>query len=633
AKTSVDFEIGISNNDRNLFSTLDDDENQGLAGKINLTQNLFSKKWKVDFFTNYQFVEKKFKTIERLFTIEFNRDWNLTDPLGNQSLLVSGINFKLPEKGFLTYQLEKLDFSENFSGSRHVVNSNFNLKKWNIQNTGSYLQSNSETATSKFVRNQSQARYHFRSKNWVDATLRFENNQEKIKATNQFSALSQRFKEYGMFTGRGDSTKVYGEIGYLRRTNDSVFNGVLQRVNRSQSYYLKSRLIQNEKSDLSVFINYRNLKFEDQEKENEPSLNSRLLYNNRFFNQIVQLSTAYETTSGTIAQQEFTYLEVNPGQGVYIWNDYNNNGIQELEEFDIAQFSDQGKFVRVFLPNQIFRRTHQNRFSQSITLNPNQWQNEKGLKKIVSYFYNQTSFLTERKIARDGSDFDFNPFGFGDQDVLGLNSSFRNSLFYNRGKQKHSVTYSYLNGSTKNLLSVGSQENKNSSHQMQYNHLYQKSWLFGLAGKTIASASYSENYNSRNFKLNGYQLAPKISYLFSKNTSWEVFYELQREENKIGELETLDQNKFGTAFAYASEKQFTVNGEISLFQNNFKGNELSPAAYQMLEGLQDGKNFTWRLLLQKKLSEFLDVNLNYTGRKNENTQAIHTGNIQLRAYF
>ena len=49
----------------------------------------------------------------------------------------------------------------------------------------------------------------------------------------------------------------------------------------------------------------------------EPSLNSRLLYNDNFFNQLIQTTVAYETASGTIAQQEFTYLEVNPGQGVY----------------------------------------------------------------------------------------------------------------------------------------------------------------------------------------------------------------------------------------------------------------------------------------------------------------------------
>lgn len=631
-KTSVDFEVGLSNNDLNLFSSIDDDDNQGVAGKINVKQRLFSKKWKVDTFANYQFVQKEFKTIERLFTIEFDRDWNLNNPTGNQSLLITGASFILPDKGQLTYQFEKLDFSDSFSGSRHVVNTNFKLKNWSFQNNGSYLQSDGTLASSKFLRNQTQTRYHFQ-KNWVGGTLRLENNQEKTKTTNAFSALSQKFTEYGAFIGRGDSTKVYVELGYLNRTNDSLQGGFLKRVNVSNSYYLKSKLIQNDKSDLSLYVNYRMLKYEDKTRENEPSLNSRLLYNDRFFNQLIQITTAYETTSGRIAQQEFSYLEVEPGQGVYTWNDYNNNGVQELEEFEIAPFPDQAKYIRIYLPNQVFLRTHQNKFSQSLTLNPMQWQNEKGFKKFLSYFYNQTSYLTERKIERNGSAFDFNPFSSDDTDLLGLNLSFRNSLFYNRGKQKHSVTYTYLTSRIRNLLSVGSQESKNKSHQIQYAHLLQKSWLFGLAGKTIASDLLSENYGAKNFKLVGYQLAPKISYLFSKSTSWDLFYEFQNKENRIGDSEVLKQQRFGTSFTYASEKQFTMNGEVSLYQNKFSGDVLSPVAYQMLEGLQAGENLTWRLLIQKNLTQYLDINVNYQGRKSETSKAIHTGNIQLRAFF
>ena len=217
--------------------------------------------------------------------------------------------------------------------------------------------------------------------------------------------------------------------------------------------------------------------------------------------------------------------------------------------------------------------------------------------------------------------------------LLGLNSSFRNSLFYNRGKQKNSVTYTYISNRAKNLFAVGSQENSNRSHQMQYSHLYKKSWLFGFGGKTIASKTNSENYGSKNFELKGYQLAPKISYLFSKNASWDIFYEFQNKKNNIGDLETLAQQRLGTSFMYASDKQFTMNGEFSFYENKFKGNDLSPVAYQMLEGLQAGKNITWRLLIQKNLTQFLDINVNYQGRKSETSGAIHTGSVQLRAYF
>ncbi|MBF4517405.1 hypothetical protein IRZ71_13660 [Flavobacterium sp. ANB] len=638
-KTLVDFEIAMSNNDLNLFSNIDDSNNEGIAFKTNIKKRLFTRDWTLDGFANYQFVQKDFRSVERLYNIEFNRDWNLnTTLLGNQSLLVTGLNFDLFSKketsniGLFTYQFEKLDFTESYSGSRHTANAFFKLNKWTIQNQGSFLNTDATNSTSKFIRNLTKTKYHF-GKNWVGGSIQIEDNQEKDKVTNQFSALSQRFSEYGVFVGRGDSTKVFVELGYLQRRNDSLQNGLLQHVNDSKMYVLKSKLIQNKKTDLAVYASYRTLNFTEPSRKNEPSLNSRILYNDRFFNQFMQIGTVYETSSGTIAQQEFTYIEVPTGQGVYTWNDYNGNGIQELEEFEIAPFPDQAKFIRIFLPNQIYIKTNQNKFSQSVTLNPLQWQNETGFKKLASYFYNQTSFIMDRKVKTVGDRLELNPFSSSEENVLGLNSSFRNSLYYNRGKQKHSVTYSYLINKGKNLLSIGSQNVTNNSHQLQYTHLYQKSWLFNLFTKTIKTNLVSEDFTEKNYDLEGYQIAPKISYLFSKNTSLDFFYELQNKKNQIGNFETLSQNRLGTSFSYAGEKKVTVNGEFSFYENKFVGNEFSSVGFQMLEGLQAGQNLVWKLLLQKNITQFLDVNLNYQGRKSETGSTVHTGNVQLRAYF
>jgi hypothetical protein len=631
-KTLIDFELGLSTNDLNLYSSLDDENNQGVAGRFNGTQRLFSKKGTLDAFANYQFVQADFRTIERLFAIEFNRDWNLPAVTeGNQSLLVSGLKWNSIEKGFAIYQFEKLDFSATYSGFRHLLDGRYKHQNWTVVHASSFMKSEGTFSNSSFLRSNSQVKYHFK-KNWVGGTFQMENNEEKINETQSLSQLSQRFSEVGSFIGRGDSTKVFVEVGYLHRINDSLQNGVVQRVNRSNSYYLNSRLLQTEKSDLSVFINYRNLVFEDPSRENAPSINSRILYNDRYFNQLLQLTTIYETAAGTLPQQEFTYLEVEPGQGVFMWNDYNNNGIQELAEFEIAPFPDQAKYVRVFLPNQLFVNTFQTKFSLALTFNPMQWQNKSGFQKFLSYFYNQTSFLIDQKTFRDDS-FNLNPFATDEEALLGLNNSFMNSFFYNRGKQKHSTTYTFVRSRTQNLLSLGLQQAMNQSHQLQYNHLIKKSWLLTVNSRTILSESEIENYENRNFEIKGYLVAPKISYLFSKNTSLDFFYEYQTKENQFGLFETLTQNRLGTAFTYAGEKQFTMNGEFSLYENTFDGDALSAVGFQMLEGLQPGRNTTWRLLVQKTLTSFLDINVNYQGRKSETSDTIHTGNIQLRAYF
>lgn len=303
-----------------------------------------------------------------------------------------------------------------------------------------------------------------------------------------------------------------------------------------------------------------------------------------------------------------------------------------MQEFEIAPFLDQATFVRVFLPNQVFVRTHQNRFSQALNFNGLVWQNDSGFKKLLSHFYNQFSFTIERKIKRNGGNFDLNPFSNSD-DNIGLNNNFRNTLFYNRGKQNHSVTYSFLSNELKSLLNIGSQYNKQFSHQLNYQHLVQKSWLIQLNSAIGNSKSEVENYATRNFDIDNYSVQPKLSYIFSKNASWDIFYEYKHQENTINDLEQLKQNQLGTSFNFNSEKGFTLTGEYSYYNNNFVGNQLAPVAFQMLQGLQAGKNSVWQLLLQKNITQYLDINVNYQGRKSETSKTVHTGNVQLRAFF
>lgn len=145
--------------------------------------------------------------------------------------------------------------------------------------------------------------------------------------------------------------------------------------------------------------------------------------------------------------------------------------------------------------------------------------------------------------------------------------------------------------------------------------------------------SISENFASKNYNFNENRFNPKLSYLFNDNSSFDVFYQYADKTNTIGNEESLKQQKYGLSFSLASSQKSAINGELNYISNSYSGNVNTPVAYQILEGLQPGKNFTWSLLAQKKLTAFLDLNLNYFGRKTETSKTIHTGSVQLKAYF
>ena len=497
------------------------------------------------------------------------------------------------------------------------------------------LNTNETNAESTFFRTYNNAIYDF-NKLWLGARFSSEENKKRRKDDKQFTALTQRFVAYEVYSGIGDSTKVYGEIGYKYRVNDSITNSKLDRVNTSHTYYIDSKLIQNEKTNLSLFVNYRTLSFTNPDIKTETSLNSRLQNNQKLFKNFVQSNTIFETNSGSLPQQDFTYVEVDPGQGVYTWIDYNNNGIQELEEFEVAQFQDQGKYIRVLLPNQVFIKTHQNRLSQTLTLNPLDWVNsENATKKFLAHFYNQSNYLVDRKIRKVGDNFNLNPFSSGGEDPLGLQLSFRNTIFYNRGKQKYTTSYTYQSNKATNTLSFGKIESALESHQVNFSHKFQESWLFSLENTLANNTTSSENFSSKDFNIDSEAVFPKISYLVGDNTHFDIFYQFLNKENSIGNLETLKQNKYGVSFGLTGKDvtKGSINGELNFIDNAFDGDSNSPVGYQLLEGLQPGKNLTWNLIAQKKLTKYLDLNLSYFGRKTETSNTIHTGNIQLKAYF
>lgn len=634
-KTDLFFELAGSKNDLNLFSNLNDDDNNGFAAKLKLRQHLVQNDslWNLTAMVDTDFIEKNFKTVERLYQAEFNRDWNLENSSGNQLLFTTGLQLFHAKKGEAIYSFEHLNFEGNFNGNKHNLLANLRLGKFHVFSNSSYLSNTGFVNSATFFRTFNRVVFNMKQK-YIGTKIAAEDNVQTENDTQLLTNLSQRFTSYEVFTGIGDSAAVFVEVGAVLRLNDSLRNNQLQRVNKSNTYYLKSRIVQNSNTTLQIFANYRTLKATEPNTENEQSLNSRVNYNQKLFNNIFIWNTIFETNSGTLPQQDFTYVEVEPGQGTYTWIDYNENGIQELNEFELAQFQDQASFIRVLLPNQVFVKTHQNRLSQTLTINPQQWNlSESASKKFWSHFYNQTSYLVDRKILREGNSINLNPFQNNDENQLALNQSVRNVLFYNRGLQRYTASYTFLNNASRSLLSIGVIENKLKSHQLNFNHKFAKSWLVTLQSSFDTNESFSDNFSSRNFILDEVKLESQLSYILDENAQFNVFYKNVGKDNTVGNLESLSQDHLGISFTYNKTDKVALSGELNYFKNEFDGNANSPVAFQMLEGLQPGNNFTWTLLAQRKLTKFLDLNINYFGRKSESSKAIHTGSVQLKAYF
>ena len=630
-KTQLNSEIAISNNDANLFSSIDDENNVAVAAKLKWEQILIDKKWQLKSAISHEFVQQNFNTEQNWESIEFNRDWNVLNNNATKNYFQSEILLHNKKNDVVSYRFNHLSYTDIFSGKKHELSSKISWKKTLFSLNSSFLNNTSTLEDNSFFRAKATVEHNF-NKKWVGSFINYESNRRKNGSTQEFINTSHRFKEYEAYLGIGDSTNVFVKLGFNYRNNDSIKARTFTRINDRKTFYVQSKLVQKEQTNLSVFANYRhtNNRFTNNV---EKSLNSKIIFNQQLLNRFINLGSVYETSSGNISRQEYMYVKTEPGFGYYTWIDYNGDGIKDFDEFEIAEFQDQATYLRLPKPNIRFVPTQRAKFTQSITLNPKIWSSQKGMKKIISKFYNQSFLSVENEQERIGNSFNFNPFDLNEDKLLGLSLNLRNSLFFNKNLQKYSVTYTFGKTRNKQQYFIGSQENNLKLHQVTVAHKFKHFWLFELLGKTSKNDLITENFSTRNYNIHSNEIEPKISFLYDENNRFTAFYHFKNKKNQLLNFENLAQQKFGLEYFYRSKKKNQISANINVFLNDFIGETNTPVAYQMLEGLQAGKNYTWNVVFNRKLNAFLNLNLNYVGRKSENSKTIHIGNIQLKAVF
>jgi hypothetical protein len=82
---------------------------------------------------------------------------------------------------------------------------------------------------------------------------------------------------------------------------------------------------------------------------------------------------------------------------------------------------------------------------------------------------------------------------------------------------------------------------------------------------------------------------------------------------------------------------FILKGQLGVKFNyiNISYNDLdnTALAFEMLEGLKTGSNFTWGATFQRTIGNNLQLSINYDGRKSDNANFIHIASMQIRAFF
>lgn len=642
-KLSIQTEFSGTNSDINTFSSRDNDNNSAWANntKLNGTIDLGGdsiRQWKLITDAEFEYRTAYFQPIERYRSVEFDRDWNIRGRDYEGQELLANVSSRIENSayGHLGLAAQNFTLGEGYQGNRGKFFGQWRQNGFSADWDGSFLASQASTANN-YVRHVADV-----SKEFKYFKIGFKDDHEYNTFTQGDSLLSTnsyQWYDWQVYLSEIDSSANGFNLFYRERYDRRSDSSILASAASARSVGGSYDWVTNQHSKLNAMLSYRTLTIDDQNLINEQPENSllgRVDYNLRLWKGALTANTFYEVGSGLELRKEFLYIEVNAGQGVYTWIDYNGDGIKDLNEFEVAQYADQANYIRVFTPTNEYERTFSNEFNQTLYWRPERiWAREKGIKKLLSRFSNQARFRIGRKTSvQDASSFNPASREIADTSLLSFNSTVRNTIFFNRTNSIFGADYTYSDVGSKVLLANGFDARNTQYHQMNFRWNIKRKFTLTGTGETGNRGSSADYTTGRDYNIRYYKWEPSVIY--QPNTKFRVSLDYRQEtkENAVdlgGETALIQD--FGTQFKFNQAEKGSLQGGINAVNIAYEGSQNNALAFEMLESLRPGLNFTWNLGYQRSISKNLQISIQYNGRKSEGNDAIHAGGVEVRAFF
>lgn len=573
-------------------------------------------------------------------SVEFSRDWGLdlvTIP-ADEKILLAGFSLEQARKHQLKYSIGSYGRDRYFDALRNTIEHNIDQQGWRVNNTLGITSFKDSLKQGYFFRPIININKRFSSLNNREFGVKYttERTESRFVSSDTITPGSFSFNTFQISTVSDPSSLNKWGLMYFTRSDEIPVGKALVRTDRSHNFNMNTELMSNEHHQFKLNATYRKLDIINnlQNINTGNSLLGRAEYFTDIWKGGITANTLYELGSGQEPRREFSYFEVPAGQGEYTWIDYNNDGVQQINEFEVAKFRDQAKYFRIFTPTSDFIRSNYLQFNYNLVVNPAVALSKTAVgNQLIGFLkklYFQSSLQTSQKQLASGAR-NLNPFSgmVSDTSLLTFDQIQSHTFSFNKFSQVWGIDFNYLQTNNKAFLSFGYENRRSLDMSVKLRSNWFKKITLDLITKGSRTGLETPSFGNRNFNIQGFGFEPRLT--FTQRTSLRLIGSFKFENKKNEETEQALIHAFNLEGKYNIVSNTSINSRFTVSNIQFDGRPSSSVGYIMLEGLQPGRNLIWTLDITKRLSSFLELSIQYEGRRSGSSGLVNLGRAQVRA--
>jgi hypothetical protein len=597
---------------------------------------------------SYEYVNQRFRPLERFRNVEFTRDWNVlsSESPQDEHLATASLSLSKQQLGKIDYQFGTYLRGSSFSGRQHIASVSGAKNGYRLLLKGDVMSQSSQLFSSTYYRPYLEFEKQLKRLQQATIGTRYlvEHNNLRDAASDSLSKTAFSFDALTVYLKtRNDATNQFA-VEYTHRYDRAAKENAFATATIGNTVSMNATINSIKQQEIKLTAAYRTMDIVDSSitllKPDETSL-GRIEYGFSAAKGLLSGNVLYEFGSGQEQKREFAYFEVPAGQGMYVWRDYNKDSLKQLNEFELAIFPDEKRYIKVFTPTNQYVKAKYSQYNQMISINPRAYFGSTqlhGLSKLISLFFLQSAVQLNNRFIGDNGIQQYNPFiRYRGNDSLLINSasSIINSIFFNRFNNTWGVDYvNTLNGG-RTLLNYGIDARRNTDHLLRGRLNASKQIAVTAAVKTGIRNFSSAFLENRAYQIQYQSVEPALTFLFRQNqlriqTGYK--YDERHNDASFGGESAYAHHinlevKYNIISSGALSSRFTYAGIV------FDGIENSGVGYAMMDGLLNGRNLLWQATFNKRVSKNIEMNLEYEGRKSGTGNVIHTGRASVRAIF